>query len=84
VNQSAGEWASWLRNSSPKEKIVERNQHDPIRQTDNADEQQPDKYTANNVAGQRRAVLLGLRLAQRVELMRRRSPPPRLIHRTSN
>jgi hypothetical protein len=33
-----------------EEKIVERNQHDPIRQTDNADEQEPHKHAAYNVA----------------------------------
>ena len=35
-----------------EEKIVERNQHDPVRQTDNADEQEPHKRTMlpSNVA----------------------------------
>ena len=33
-----------------EEKIVERNQHDPIRQTDNANEQEPHKHAAHNVA----------------------------------
>ncbi len=48
-----------------EQKIVERNQHDPIRQTDNADEQEPHKYAANNVADQCHVILSGLRLAQR-------------------
>src|SRR6266850_7152122 len=33
-----------------EEKIVEWNQHDPVRQTHNADEQEPHKHAANNVA----------------------------------
>ena len=48
-----------------EEKIVERNQHDPIRQTDNADEQEPHKHAAHNVADQCCVILLGLCLAQR-------------------
>ena len=47
-----------------EQQIVERNQHDPVRQTDNADEQEPHKHAANNVADQCHVVLLGLRLAQ--------------------
>ena len=33
-----------------KEEIVEWNQHDPVRQTDNADEQELHKHAAYNVA----------------------------------
>ena len=31
-----------------EDNIVERNQHDPVRQTDNAYEQEPHKHTAEN------------------------------------
>ena len=48
-----------------EEKIVERNQHDPLRQTDNASEQEPHKHAAKNIADQRCVILLGLRPAQR-------------------
>ena len=37
---------------------MERNQHDPVRQTDNDDEQEPHKHAAHNVAGQRRVIRL--------------------------
>ena len=33
-----------------KQKVVQWNQDDPIRQADNADEQEPDKHTATNVS----------------------------------
>jgi hypothetical protein len=33
-----------------EEKIVEWNHHDPLRQTNNADEQEPHKQAAYNVA----------------------------------
>jgi hypothetical protein len=46
-----------------KEEIVEWNQHDPVRQTDNDYEQEPNKYAAYNVAGQRHVIRLALRLA---------------------
>jgi len=48
-----------------EENIVERNPHDPVRQTDNTYEQEPHKHAAKNVAHQRCVILLGLRLAQR-------------------
>jgi hypothetical protein len=47
-----------------EEKIVERNQHDPVRPTDNTQEQKPYKRTAKNVADLRRMILLRLRVAQ--------------------
>ncbi len=53
-----------------EQKIMEGNQHDPVRQTDNADEQEPHKHATYNVADQCRVVLLGLRLAQRARNQR--------------
>ena len=53
-----------------EQQIMEGNQHDPVRQTDNADEQQLHKHAAYSVPDQCRVVLLGLRLAQRTRNQR--------------
>ena len=47
-----------------EEKIVEWNQHDPVRQTDNDNEQESHKHAAQNIADECRMVPLGLCFAQ--------------------
>jgi hypothetical protein len=54
-----------------EQQIVERNQHDPVRQTDDADDENPPHNTAYEVRRQRyRAGRFRLRLAQRARNQR--------------
>lgn len=50
----------------PKQQIVKRNQHDPVRHTDDVDEENPCHYAAHEVHGRRRGThRFRLRLTQR-------------------